>query len=153
MTEQEVDAFVGKNAEYYKEKWKAHPNSQYFKGWNGIAFVFFLEWAAYRRMYKEALLAFLGILIFGIFFSLIPIGTDFFGELCGQAIKLFLSFFANGLYRRKALRMVNISLNMPENIRMDYLAKKGGVNITGVIVCVILEIAPVFLPGLLYRIL
>lgn len=149
MTEEEVGAFVGENAQYYKEKWKAHPKTDYYKGWNGVALFFFFEWAAYRKMYREVFLIFFGTLACSVLFSFIPILSNFWGELLGQAIKILLGAFANGLYRQKALRTVRQTVNMEGPQKTEYLAQKGGTSWVALLLFVVFELALVFLPLIL----
>ena len=141
LTEREVDAFVGKNADYYKEKWKSNPKSDYYKGWNIIALFFFFEWAAYRKMYREAIGAFLSIVIFTIFFTILPVNSDLIVKLFGQLVKILFCAFANGFYRKKALRTLQKTFSMDEYSKMDYLTKQGGTSVISLIIFLLLEIS------------
>ena len=146
MTEQEVNAYVGDNAEYYKEKWKAHPETEYYKGWNWSSFFFFLEWAFYRKLYKEAILLYLGLFFLAFVSALILPNFDFLGDFIGQIIRLVLGAFANGIYRKKALRVVLQAVDMQEDDRLTYLKSKGGTSSISVVICIVIEVVLVFLP-------
>lgn len=149
LSEQEMTAFLGKNVDYYKEKWNEHPNSLHYKGWNLVALIFFLEWASYRKMYREAVLAFFSILGVGLIFSFIPINSNFFGEFNGQIIKLLLGAFANGFYYKKALRVVDQTVGMDDVTKIEFLTQKGGTSVISAIICLFFEVALVFLPSII----
>lgn len=149
MTQEEVQCFVGPNADYYKEKWAAHADTNWYKGWNGASFLFFFEWAAYRKLYREIALLFLLLYTTLFVVMLIFPALTLLAELIVQSSRLVFSFFANGLYRAKALRTVRRTDGMDEEEKCRHLSRKGGTSAVGLAVCLLLELGLAVLPYLL----
>jgi len=150
LIKEETEAFIGKNSSFYLEKWGSRPDSA-FKGWNWAAMFFSIEWMAYRKMYLEAFLYFLAIVLIsiglGFMFDALRIGYD--GKILGDIFRLMTGFIGNALYRKKALRAFSKTKNMSAPDRLSSLRSMGGVSVVAVVVCIILEIAIVVLPILI----
>lgn len=141
LTRDEAIAYIGKNSEYYLEKWGRHQKS-FYKGWNWAAALFRIEWMAYRKMYVEAVLVLIAVMVLGIaidgllrFLNIrLPEG------LFTLAIQVLIGFFANGLYRMKALRTLQKTRHMDAPQRLSYLSKKGGTSLVGLFVFLCMQI-------------
>ena len=66
LTQDEVTAFAGKNADYYWTRWTPLIQGQDWSGFNWAAFFFSGLWLAYRKMYGIALI-FYAVALLGVF--------------------------------------------------------------------------------------
>ena len=148
LTKEEAEAFIGKNSSYYLGMWKTHSNSKR-KGINFAALFFAIEWMSYRKMYIEALLYFLSAAIISIAVHsiLTLLGRIWFDSpiLIREIFRVFAFLFGNALYRNKALRTFRKTANMSESERLDYLRSRSGTSVIGLIVCLLIQIAYIFL--------
>lgn len=135
LTKEEAEAFVGKNASFYLEKWKDHPDTA-FKGWNWAAAFFGIEWMAYRKMYRETALS-LGLLfVLALFLALL--GLE--GEWIGHGFRILIGAVGNALYRKKALRALRQTAGLDDFARLGLLAQKGGASPASLAVMLLLEL-------------
>lgn len=150
LTKEEASAFIGKNTEYYLEKWKNHPDT-FYKGWNWAAAIFRVEWMAYRKMYLEAVTVLVIVIVLGGFIdtALGFLNLNVPDEVARFAVQILIGAFANGLYRNKAVRTLRRTSNMDISQRLDFLARKGGTSLVGLFVLLGLEITVVMLPSLI----
>ena len=147
LTKEEAEAFIGNNAYFYMEKWREH-GGKTLKGWNWAAFLIGIEWMAYRKMYVEAVLAFLAVSAASIVLNLLLglFGVSWgFGKALGDLFRLVLGILGNLLYRNKALRSVRKTGVLDEPSRLSYLKSKGGTSVIGVVGCVAIEVILVLL--------
>lgn len=154
LTKEEAEAFIGKNSDYYLDKWKAHSETS-LKGWNWAAFFFGINWMNYRKMYIEALLYYIitAIAAAVIYTMLVLLGIWIDSNITQTLLTvIFTGVFGNKLHRNKALRVLRKSLSSSESERMSALEAKGGVSVAGAIIGVLLRIAiSVSLAFLIYR--
>ena len=135
LTKEEATAFAGKNAPYYLEQWKLHADTT-LKGWNWAAAIFGIEWLAYRRLYREALLSFVLLLLCAFVLALIGLDGDFFG----YSYRLLIGMLGNMLYRNKALRALRSVTAAGDPQPLEALARKGGASPAGVVGIILLEL-------------
>lgn len=135
MTREEAEAFVGKNASFYMDKWKSHSDTA-LKGFNWAAAIFGFEWMAYRKMYLEALLYFIIVNVAALFLN---------GDFWGDCFRLLIGVFGNALYRNKALRTLHKIDIQNESERLEELSHRGGVSPISVVVIIFMELAYGFL--------
>jgi len=134
----QVDAFVGSNPKYYKNKWKEHPGKHY-GGWNWVPFFFGLEWLAYRKMYKQAIIAFLIALVINLILIFSPLHLDIDGKLFSDTINIFFAFFGNGMYRKKLMANLKKTKDIKQAQQVLILKKKGGVSFISLVICLLFE--------------
>lgn len=144
LMKEEVEAFAGKNSDYYLEKWKSHSEST-VKGWNFAAMFFSVEWMAYRKMYIEAMICFAILIIItmllGLTFMVSGINiSGTLGMLVGDAFRILAGLLGNMLYRKKALRTLHKTGDMDDVQRIEFLKRKGGTGIGAVILLILLEL-------------
>jgi hypothetical protein len=142
LTKEEATAFIGRNSEFYLDKWKSHPNT-FYKGWNWAAAIFRIEWMAYRKMYLEAIIALIVVIFLGIAIDVVlsMVNIRIPNEITRFAIQILIGLFGNGLYRNKAIRTLQKTSYMDTPERLSYLAMKGSVSLVGLFVFLGLNIA------------
>ena len=150
LTKEEAAAFIGNNTEYYLEQWKNHPDT-FFKGWNWAAAIFRVEWMAYRKMYSEAAITLLAVIAlgFGIDFLLALAGLNMPDSASRLVIQVLIGAVANGLYRKKAIRTLRRTAGMDDNQHIEYLSKKGGTSILGLMIFLIMEVSFIIVPPMI----
>jgi hypothetical protein len=134
----QIDAFVSINSNYYKEKWKDH-TGEIYGGWNWVAFFFAIEWLVYRKMYKQAIVIFIVMNVINTILVLslnIGLSDRFFFDI----IKLIIAIWGNGFYRRKLISLLEKTKDMSKKERIFVLSKKGGINVLGLGIFIMLEI-------------
>ncbi|MEJ5173293.1 MAG: DUF2628 domain-containing protein [Hydrogenothermaceae bacterium] len=100
MTKDERDLyrlFVGKNGDYYIQKWEELSLSNSKISWNWAAFFFGLFWLGYRKMYPHAF----GLMIFSLILQYVQkvVNTDpVVVALTNLSISIILGMFGNYLY-------------------------------------------------------
>lgn len=141
ISNKEIKAFVGRNNEYYLEKWQSRENSMY-KGWNFAAMFFSIEWMAYRKMYIEALVCFLVMWLMAVIVGFILEALDIRlnSNITRDAFRVFVGAIANALYHRKVMRAINKVSGVNETKRIDILKRDGGVSANGLIVCILIQV-------------
>jgi hypothetical protein len=135
----QVNAFVGDNVEYYQKKWKEHQGS-YYGGWNWVPFFFSLEWLAYRKMYKEAAIAFLIPLVINLVFIFSPFHLDVNSKLFADTIKIIFAIFGNAMYRKKLLSILDKTKDMKQEQKKLLLSERGGTSLISLGICLLLEV-------------
>ena len=133
-TQEEVEAFVGKNHSYYYFKWRTRGRwDELWAGFNWAAAIFNVFWLVYRRMYVEA------VVVFAIDYVLdyVPwLLANVFG-LQGTfealswvfdiALSVMVGVAGNGLYRRRSVAAVGLARRETDPARRtDVLIARGG---------------------------
>src|SRR5437870_11505904 len=98
ITKEEIAAFVGDNADYYRTQWTPLMEGKKGTRFNWVAFLFGGFWLPYRKMYKPALILYVVICL-----EVILEETRFkevkpFGNFIFLIIGLILGAFGNRLY-------------------------------------------------------
>ncbi|WP_457622140.1 DUF2628 domain-containing protein [Persephonella sp.] len=127
ISEEELRAFIGKNSEYYIDKFKKFEEGKSIS-WNWSAFLFGVLWMFYRKMYVYGLIALAVIFIINVFIAALGIN-----QVISTGISLWLwigfGMFGNYIYY---IFVKNKIKKIKENTRSDnileILSKKGGVN-------------------------
>jgi hypothetical protein len=132
--EWQTDAFVGKNSDYYKEKW-ALPLSSMSINWAALFFPY--EWLSYRRMYIEVGFIFLvQIVVMSFIFTMIPaLRTISF------VTNIIIGLTGNTIYYIKFQRMLKKSASLSAEDQSAYLEKRGGTSRTALIIVIVLELS------------
>lgn len=144
LTEEETELFVGKNCAYYYDKW-GNNTGRVYRGWNWAAMFFNIEWMIYRKMYIEALLTFVAMLITGVCFKTLfaVFGIVVNAGVVVHIFRLAMGFFGNALYEKKALRVLRKTIDMDDSGRACFLSEKGGVEISvlviWIVICFVIE--------------
>lgn len=139
LTKEEEEAFIGPNTSFYTEKWRLH-SSHTLKGWNWAAMFFSIEWMVYRKMYTQAVLMYLATTAVLLLFMRIDLPS----ALIRDVFRTIVGVVGNALYRRKALRVVQKNIALPDQERLQVLQNKGGTSVAGVLVCIAIEVCMVF---------
>lgn len=146
LNEEEAEAFIGKNASFYLDKWNSHSDSS-LKGWNWAAMFFSIEWMVYRKMYAEAILYFFIIstlaVLLGLLLSVFSINLN--GTILRDTFRIIMGIWGNAIYRKKALRVLRKNVVLNDADRLFALKNKGGVSVASVIICSVIEIGIGFL--------
>ncbi|MCM0647999.1 DUF2628 domain-containing protein [Clostridium swellfunianum] len=132
---QEAKTFVGKNADYYINKWSILKSSPKRINWNFAAFFLSIFWLGYRKMYNT-LLIILGIFIVTDIVQ-VSIGIDI-NNAIGYAISGALGVMGNSYYlnhmKKKIFKIKNYSST--EGEYYDMLEKAGGTSWLGVLISI-----------------
>ena len=143
----DLDAFVGSNAAYYRDRWMTHLQTSR-KGWNWAAFFCFYYWMIYRRMYLEAIAVWVTTIVVRIFvgsFSVLislagPVALFLFSVIVFLAELAAIGWIGNILYYKKYLRVYDRTYWMQPDERYKVLRQKGGTSMWAVILLFLLEI-------------
>jgi Protein of unknown function (DUF2628) len=139
LSEDEIRAFVGKNADYYLDRWPAK-GEQYARarGFNWAAFLLSAFWMPYRKMYRVTWLMF-GMVaaysVIGEFAIARGVATEKSLEPVSRVVSIgfsiFCGAFANGWYlahaQREAARIRLLGLEGDSYHRA--LARRGGTSL------------------------
>ena len=147
LNKEEAEAFIGQGSYFYLHKWGSHSDNK-LKGWNWAAMFLGVTWLAYRRMYREAFLYTLIILVVTFcidFLLLISLSFQLPNEITRQFTYLFFGICGNAIYRKKAIRVFRESRHMNHTERIACLQQNGGVSIGGAIGFTVLLFVAVFI--------
>lgn len=122
-----LSAYVGKNADYFIEKWKKAKKPGVSPSWNWAAFFLTPFWLGYRKMYLHLVLYTLLVLITGLLF----LESEY--NVLAVIISFFYGFYGNTLYYRKANKAVDSvrHLNLDAEKSVYRLEQMGGTSKLG----------------------
>ncbi len=133
--------FIGKNADYYLQKFEVFEKTGSALSWNWASFGFGIFWMVYRKMYLFAFLA----LLFMFFLNVLEVSLKF-----SPALSFFLSLwlwvgfglFGNYLYYIHVKKKVmEISIQYPsEEEQKLILQKEGGTSWVSVFLFILIFI-------------
>jgi hypothetical protein len=128
--EETIREFVGKNADYYLNKWKLMAASGSKVSWNWAAFCFEVLWMAYRKMYLYALTVML--------LSFVPV----IGSIFSLIFWIGIGIFGNYLYGKFTYRKLSVlrSAFTDDELFKQEVIKSGGTSILGVFLFIILAL-------------
>lgn len=136
LSEQEVNAFVGRKASFYLRKWPLSRESLgTSSGFNWGAFFFAGLWLGYRRMYRVAIIFFSIVLFESILEWVVFIGIlgkddspPGLNEFVGLVCAIVCGFLGNGWYLSHTKRVVAEvrSQELGEDAYYQELSKRGG---------------------------
>lgn len=143
-----AEKLIGEKSDKFMKDFYEMENAKFKLSWNFPAFIFSGFWYLYRRMYSQ------GIAIL-LCFALLAAAIAFFPGLRILSVPLFLILWVgcgvcgNGIYMEHIRKVAREALKVPQNLRLDYIEKNGGVDkkftaIAGV-VCAVLFILFVLL--------
>jgi hypothetical protein len=150
LSEEEYRAFIGKEADYYIEKWSDMDGRHSKWSWNWGAFFFHELWFAYRKMYLYALILYIiFFLIMIIPFWYIQVNDEVLANFVKIARLLFwipIAIYANYLYRRHADKKITEfkSTCIGELITSE-LAKRGGTTLVAPVIVLVFETLLIFM--------
>jgi Protein of unknown function (DUF2628) len=142
LNDQEVAAFVGTKADYYRQKWQpalnGTGNAGNATGFNWAAFFLSGLWLTYRKMYRAASIFFGIILVETLLEDVVYIGIlgkseapGALGRFVGLIAAMICGGFGNAWYlshTQKAIPAVR-SQGFTGDAYLQALAKRGGTNI------------------------
>ena len=148
-TDAELRAFVGDAADDYLKKWIGlRSGGSRFAGFNFVALFFGPAWYLYRKMYWETGVVFLTE--FFLSYSLIGIMLAFGFQvepspeslgvliLLAWGLGVLVALIANPLYYRRARLEIARRVAVPEDKRLEQIAKRGGTSIGSAVVGMVL---------------
>ena len=116
----QIEAFVGKKSEYYKERWTTKSKVN----WAGVFFSGL--WLLHRRMYIESMITMGGFLAVGVIFEYV-FALDMWSPL-GLGLAVGIGIGGNDLYRGKFVRALKESDGMGREAQEKYLSLLGGIS-------------------------
>lgn len=130
MTPRERDIyrlFVGKNSDYYIQRWEEINLSKSKISWNWAGFFFGLFWFAYRKMYSYTF----GLMMFSLFLQYVQkiMNTDpIVIALTNILISVVIGMFGNYLYYEYIKsKIATLDKSIPdENLRNLEIVRTGG---------------------------
>ncbi|MEO7298559.1 MAG: DUF2628 domain-containing protein [Verrucomicrobiota bacterium] len=133
LTEEEITAFVGQNADHYFSRWTPLIQGQNWTSFNWAAFFLTGVWLLYRKMYKPALI-FFGIIIlesileWSVFGDETPRGLE---RLVGLTAAIVCGAYGNRWYLAHATKVIVQvrAQDLPGNAFMDAISKRGGTSV------------------------
>ncbi|MBM7716127.1 uncharacterized protein YacL [Bacillus thermophilus] len=150
-----LEAFVGRNIEYYEEKWK----NEY--SWNWAAFFLTFLWLGYRKMYG-VIFGFVGLNLL-IDFILYFVTHEIYSTTSSTIMSIIffiipstvLGYTGNYFYKRQAEKNIIYlnKLNYDTSESMSELRKKGGVSSIGLMLAIKIMMMYYFLSQIMYVIL
>lgn len=122
--------YIGKNDQYYTNKFFEMRVVGKDTSWNWAAFLVPIYWCIYRKIYGYGIGLF--IALFAIeFFSL-------FEGIFKLIVYIAFGFYSNDFYMQRIEKLVLESRGMTENERQKHIDKYGGVNLIGsIVVCIL----------------
>ncbi len=131
LDKQEVEAYVGPNANYYLDNWET-----YHTGINSTAFFFPTQWLGYRKMYAKAGLSYLFMFLIYFLVALLATALDlkiypFYSFIVARLLLgAFFALMGNDLYRKKFISCIQDYNKISDRNRyLDFLKESGGKNI------------------------
>lgn len=122
--------YIGDNSMYYMNKYFKMKEKNSIVSWNWPAFFFSNFWLIYRKMYLYAVIVWL-ISFFNIIISINS------SNVLGWIIWIVMGIFGNNLYIKHVEKFVDNMSFLDFEQSCAYARKKGGTNIVGVIVAVV----------------
>jgi hypothetical protein len=117
-------AFVGKNADYYINKWQNAKDPAKRSGWNWAGFLAGIFWLGYRKMYK-ILLAVLGLFLLIDFIQYFT-SFDIYAQV-GLGVSGVLGIIGNSVYYNHMNRRIKeLSKNCGNDDELKELARAVG---------------------------
>lgn len=130
ITENELKLFMGKNANYYLNKWQTKN-----KSWNWAAFLVGIFWMGFRKMYFHSFI-FLGVLLVvkileNIYHLNLTLSIVFF-----NCAFIYLGLFANSLYYNFCKhKILKIKMKYQDlNTQEQEIRRVGGTSPVGLII-------------------
>ncbi len=157
LTEAEIRAFVGKNADYYLKKWAPALRGHGGAGFNLAALLLSGLWLGYRKMYKTLIILFAiiaavtileqGVATFGL---ADPDAVGLFGNLVGLVAAIVCGMYGNAWYlshTRAAIMQVRATGRGGE-ADLAELSRRGGTSVASSLGMFFLYLVAMFVIGL-----
>ena len=124
-------AYVGRNADYYLDRWKASEVRKFRLSWNWAAFLGGLLWMVYRKMCTFAAIYFAVAMALSVLIERLHVSLTF-KAVCNLAVVVFVGLNANEWYRQHVQRRVEAIVRSSSSTRRrQMLASSGGTNLLG----------------------
>ena len=126
--------FVGKNYEYFVNKWAIAEQKKSKQSWNWAAFFLGVAWMAYRKMYLYSWI-FIGVVAVGTLCEYALGFPDKLSNAINVAIAITFGFQGNYWYKLHVEKKVKeiTATNTPEQAKIE-LSRQGGTSIGAAIV-------------------
>lgn len=143
-TAEELQAFFGEDDDHYRPLWQwSEERTPWFAGFNWAAFLFFMPWCLYRKLFAALALAWLFLIIVSFVLALSqPVGT-----ILMLGTLLSFGFLGNGLLFRRARKVIaryRRQVADPEE-RLRRISKAGGTSRLALALGILVFVAPAFL--------
>lgn len=117
----EIMRFVGKNSQYYQNKFDTITKTGSKTTWNWAAFFLNIYWLLYRKMYLQAG----GLFLVKVVLNFIP----YIGWLVSIGVSIAFSMYANSIYLDHVQKKLSEINTLDYSQREFDILKKGGTNI------------------------
>ena len=118
---------VGKDSEKFMKAFVELDKTKHKLSWNLPAFIFTGFWFVYRKMYSQGLLVLLLLALFGASAVLLP-GFRFITIPLFLLVWVGCGLCSNSIYMERTRTVARDALEVPENLRLEYIFKMGGTN-------------------------
>jgi len=145
LKDDEIFAFVGESAGYYRQAWaSANRTGGFYAGFNVAALIFSTLWLLYRKMYLRSVVLLvmqMAAMFAGAFFATV-MGVNPMLGLWPMLLltKVAIGFLGNGLYLRRARRAIHAARQTNGEINLPFLATKGGTSGGAVVVGIVANV-------------
>ncbi|MCA1321477.1 DUF2628 domain-containing protein [Bacillus tianshenii] len=128
-------AYVGKNAEYYINKWQIETGEVKKDSWNWAAFFLGFLWLGYRKMYSVLFALVAVFLVTDVILYAIDVDGSLVNSGIGMGTSVFLGLMGNYFYYMQAEK--SVVKNSHQDIYLkDKIAAAGGRSILGVFLAI-----------------
>ena len=121
--------YIGKNDQYYTNKFFEMRVVGKDTSWNWAAFLWPAFWCIYRKMYFYGF----GLLILQYVLNF----AYLFGDLLNGAIGIAFGLYANHIYMQHIEQLLSKSMNLMGDQKQNHINKHGGVNLMGLIAVIV----------------
>ncbi len=128
LLDYDIERLIGKKQEYYVPKFKIMKQTGKKTSWNWGAFLFSAMWFVYRKMYLYAVLTFF-----------VAGGLSYISSYLSFAFYIVLGIFGNYIYMNHLEGISKEANTMDASNKEMFILKKGGVNLTAVIVIMVIS--------------
>ena len=132
---EEIRLYIGKNAEYYMQKFNVLSSSGSNISWNWAAFFLNIPWCIYRKMYREGTV----LAIISILCGMIPL----INILSGIAICVVCGALGNSFYLKhiRTLEAEAETIGLSDELHSYYVLTHGGVSVERSIIFIMFTMA------------
>lgn len=122
---------IGKNIDFYLNKWSSSNKPEQKSGWNWAAFFLSFFWMGYRKMYKLSIIFIVTYTVIDLILTLTGIGT--IGNYIGIVISILFGSRGNAFYYAHVKEIKEKHKNNPAKYP---ISKIGGTSWSGVFLVV-----------------
>lgn len=135
--------FIGNKYDHYANKWSRFAQKKI--AWSWVGFFLSIFWMIYRKMYRYAALFFAAMMAVGVIEGMLDVSNSV-SQATNMAFSILLGLQGNYWYKLHAeqkIKRIRETI-VPEQMKEE-LARQGGTNLPGALICFILAVASMFL--------